>query len=70
MDLRGTLRLIRIGEREDGEPNEMFLTGGDSIFTAKIYQTGLPQSPEEEFVGTLLIFADGETKLVPHEERD
>ncbi len=68
MDLRGMLRI----ESPEQIPHlgNLFITEKDSIFSMKVYQTGLPQSQDEEFVGTLLIFANGETKLVEHRSED
>lgn len=65
MDLRGTLKI-----QDKFHDDAIFADEEDSIFHLKVFQTGLPQSEEETFVGTLLIFANGETKLVEHRSQD
>ena len=68
MDLRGII-LVKTDEEAQAQlviEDEK----QDGAYRLKVYQTGFPQSNEMELVGTLFIFANGETKLVEHRSED
>jgi hypothetical protein len=65
-DLRGTIKLT-----SEQETSFFLQPGGeDEFYKLKVFQTGLPQSEEEELIGTLFLFKNGETKFVESRSQD